>query len=361
MSVLDIRPQERLLIELVPELPAAGALCNTAGRAQFAAAWAKANAASTAACWFLDLFQQQQSLLVNQPLPANLRLLCQADPPPDEVELVAWCFSKQGENELTREMLQFGNQRLRIGGRLAVATDNPTDQWLHEQLRGMFAKVTRRPHADGVVYLATKTAPPKKVKDYSCELTVRDGERLIVLRTRPGVFSHRELDGGARALLKAMDMSAVARVLDLGCGSGVVGVTAALRAEGVTVHATDSNPRAIEAALWAAERNGVSGLTAHLDCDGSSVQRAAFDLVLANPPYFSNFRIAELFLKIAATALVTGGRLLLVTKTPQWYADHLPEAFTEAFTQPVGNFIVLTATRAKSIRTLHALRFTANP
>jgi 16S rRNA (guanine1207-N2)-methyltransferase len=88
----------------------------------------------------------------------------------------------------------------------------------------------------------------------------------------------------------------------------------------------------------------VSGLTTALDCDGSSVPKEAFDLVLANPPYFSNFRIAELFLQIALKALKPGGRLLLVTKTPQWYADNLPAAFSEAFTQPVGNYVVLTAT-----------------
>lgn len=341
-----IRPSERLLLEALPELPTGRVLCNTAGRAQFAAAAAKGPAESQVTCWFLDQFQQQQSHLANQPPPRNLQLVCEADPPPDEVDLVAWCFSRQGESELVRELLQLGHQRLAIGGRLAVAIDNPTDQWLHEQLRGLFAKVTRRPQKEGVLYLATKTAPLKKIKDYSCELMYRDGERLIELRTRPGVFSHREVDGGARALIKTMDIRPDERVLDLGCGSGVVGIAAALRAEGVTVHATDSNPRALEAAKWGAARNGIQGLTTALDCDGSSIERGAFDLVLANPPYFSNFRIAELFLEIALRALKPGGRLLLVTKTPQWYADNLPAAFSEAFTQPVGNYIVLTATRS---------------
>jgi 16S rRNA G1207 methylase RsmC len=346
MSATAIRPQEQLLVDLLPELPAERVLCNTAGRAQLAAALARSSASASGTCWFLDLFQQQQSDLANQPRQANLHLICAADPPPDEVDLVAWCFSKQGENELVRELLQLGHQRLVIGGQMAVAIDNPTDQWLHEQLRGLFSKVTRRPLKQGVVYLATKTAPLKKIKDYSCEFTFRDGERLIPLRTRPGVFSHRELDSGSRALLKTMQVEPGMRVLDLGCGSGAVGIAAALRAERVQVHAVDSNPRAIEATQWAFERNGVAGLTSAVDCDGSSLPRASFDLVLANPPYFSNFRIAELFLEIAAKALVKHGKLLLVTKTPEWYADNLPTAYDEAFTQPVGNYVVLTARKS---------------
>jgi 16S rRNA (guanine1207-N2)-methyltransferase len=309
---LSIRPHEQLLIDLIPELAGARVLTNTAGRGQFSVAYAKSQPDAAVTCWFLDLYQQQQANLANQPLPANLRLICEADPPADEVDLVAWHFSRQGEAELTREMLQLGHQRLATGGRLVVAVDHASDQWLGELLRGMFPKVTRKPAAEGTVYLATKTQPLKKTKEYACELTHKDGERLIHLRTRPGVFSHREIDGGARALLK-LQIEPGARILDLGCGSGAVGITAALRGSDIRVHAIDSNPRAIEATQWAKERNDVGGLTTALDCDGSSAPSGSFDAVLANPPYYSNQRIAELFVTIAERALTGGGLLAIVT------------------------------------------------
>jgi 16S rRNA (guanine1207-N2)-methyltransferase len=364
-----VRPQERLLTGALPELPAGRLLCNTAGRAQFAAEYATRHLSHSAVCWFLDLYQQRESARAVAVGPANLHLVCSADPPhrgadipvsqspnrsgsessltvANDFDLVAWAFSKQGDGELTREVLQLGHQRLAIGGRIVVTIDYPRDQWLHELLRGQFRKVTRRPAADGVLYLATKTEPLRKNKDYAAEIAFPDGQRLIHLRTRPGVFSHRELDGGARALIKTMQMQSGMRILDLGCGSGAVGITAAVRSSAVQIQATDSNPRAIEATQWSAERNSVADrVTAVLDCDGSSIAPASFDLVLANPPYYSNFRIAKLFLEIAAKALRPDGELLVVTKSPQWYMTELTGTFREPAALQSGAYAVVRAIR----------------
>jgi 16S rRNA (guanine1207-N2)-methyltransferase len=343
-----VRPHEQLLVkrvgEFVGQLPAGRVLCNTAGRGQFAAAFAGQHPAAQVTCWFLDLFQRDQALLAQSP-PANLDCVCTADPPPDEVDLVAWCLGRQGDGELARETLQLGHLRLAIGGQMLVATDNPRDKWLQEQLQAIFPKVSRHAAPAGVVYRATKQAPLRKAKNYAAEFPFRDGDRLNKLRTRPGVFSHRSLDGGARALMKAMTVAPGMRVLDIGCGSGAVGVAAALRAGDIELWATDSNPRAIEAAAWAAEHNGVSSLTARLDADGSSVPAGHFDLVLANPPYYSNFRLAELFVSIAAKTLRPCGRLLLVTKSPDWYLTHLPGRFDAVGCQPVGNYQVVQGAR----------------
>jgi 16S rRNA (guanine1207-N2)-methyltransferase len=228
---------------------------------------------------------------------------------------------------------------------MVAANDNPRDQWLHGQKQAIFDKVNRQAHDYACVYLATKTRPLKKIKNFACEFAFRDGERLIHLRTRPGVFSLREVDGGARALVKAMQIAPGSCVLDLGCGSGAVGVAAALRDSSVQVQATDSNPRAIEAARWGAERNAANNLTAVLDCDGSSVAPGEFDLVLANPPYYSNFRLASLFVSIAHRALATGGTLLVVTKSPEWYVENLAKRFVSITPTPIGKYHVVFAVR----------------
>jgi 16S rRNA (guanine1207-N2)-methyltransferase len=343
-ATLPPRSQERLLLDVISELPSGRLLCNTSGRAQFAKEFAKQRPDSSVTCWILDLYQLQESQRTNSTLPTNLQFTCSADPPLEECNIVAWAFSRQGDSELTREMLQLGHQRLALGGQIIVSIDNPRDHWLHEQFQKLFHKVTRRAADDGAIYLATKQAPLRKVKNYAAEFAFRDGERLLHLFTRPGLFSHRRLDAGARSLIKTMHIEPGMRVLDLGCGSGAVSVAAAVRAPDIHVNATDSNPRAIESTRWAAKRNEVA-IAAALDCDGTSIERGAYDLVLANPPYYSSFRLARLFVEIGQRAIHRQGKLLIVTKTPQWYADHLPDTFNEVMTQPVGNYTVVTAHR----------------
>jgi 16S rRNA G1207 methylase RsmC len=326
------RPAEQLLIDYLPKLKGKRVFCTTLGRAQFATAVADANAESEVVCWFLDLFAQQQSVQQIGSRPASFRLLCQPDPPNEMFDLACLPIQRQGEVELVRDQLQIAHDRLEIGGTLVASTDNADDHWLHDQLKDLFDKVSRYSVPGGVIYSAVKQRPLKKLKNFACEFAFRDGERLIHLRSRPSVFSHRSLDTGARALIETMSLTAGQRVLDIGCGSGAVALAAALRMEEITAHAIDSNPRAIEAVQWGATKNGASQVTATLDCDGSTLEPQTFDLALGNPPYYSNFRLAEVFIEIACRALKPDGELLLVTKMPDWYQRHL-ERWFESFEQ----------------------------
>lgn len=321
------RAAEQLLIDYLPKLPGGRALCTTLGRAQWAGAFTDAHAEGTAACWFLDWYAQQQSGLQFGPDRKQIELTCAADPPAGPFDVAALPLPRQGEVELIRDQLQLAHERLAIGGTFAAATDNSEDHWLHDQLKPLFAKVSRHPQTAGVVYIAIKHAPLKKQKNFASEFAFRDGERLIYLRSRPGVFSHRSLDTGARALMEAMQLAAGQRVLDIGCGSGAVALAAACRFPDVHVQAIDSNPRAVEATAWAAARNATPHVVATLACDGSTLEPATFNLALGNPPYYSNFRLAEVFIEIACHALKPTGKLQLVTKMPDWYQANLGRWF----------------------------------
>lgn len=379
---LKVRPQEQLLLDVIGELPAGRLLCNSAGRGQFARGYAAAYPAGHATCWFLDLYQRDcaaaegtaasvgsdaaSASAIHAGTPAeaeassggspgepictnlpNVTYVCSADPPGNEYDVVAWCCSAHGDGELTRETLQSGHERLRFGGRFLAAIDNPRDQWLHEELHKLFPKVTRRPMERGVLYLATKTEPLAKRKSYQAEFAFRDRGKLIYACSRPGVFSHREIDGGARALILTMEVRPKFKVLDLGCGSGVVGLAALSRAEQVQVLAVDSNPRALECAERGARRNELVGLETRLDATGESIPANTFDVVCANPPYYSQYKIAELFIRIAQKALKTTGVLHLVTKTPEWFEEHLPEYFGEVDMAAVKSYWVATGRKPK--------------
>jgi 16S rRNA (guanine1207-N2)-methyltransferase len=339
-----LRPQEQLLIAAIDDLFAGKVLCNTAGRAQFAREMAVRYPTASVTCLLLDVHQQQQAIEFGVK-PKNLRILCQEDPPNERYDVVALALNRSGEAELARDLLQAGHVRLTDGGQMVATTDNPRDSWLQQQMETLFPRVSRRASELGVTYTGTKQGPLKRIRRFEAEFAFRDGDRLLKLRTRPGVFSHRHVDGGARALLETMQVTPGMRVLDIGTGSGVVAVAAAARAEDVSVVALDSNARAVEAVRWAAAANGLSGIRAELDALGTSIAAGAFDLAIANPPYYSNFRIADIFMRTATTALRPGGTVLVVTKRPDWYVTRLTEGFDNIRSVEVRRYFVVAAER----------------
>ncbi|HET6422383.1 MAG TPA: methyltransferase [Planctomycetaceae bacterium] len=342
---LRVRLSEQLRIDISAELPGGRMLCNTVGRGQFPRAYVAVHPEATAVCWFLDVYQRDQTAGAEESeLEARIEWVCTADPPEDPFDLVVWGFGTRGETELVREMLQLGYQRLRDEGRFVAVIDNPDDQWLHTELKKLYPKVTRRPVKKGVIYLCTKPGPLAKEKNYRAEFVFRDREKLIKSYTRPSVFSHRHIDVGARTLINTMEIEPGQQVLDLGCGSGVVALAAASRAEDVQVLAVDSNPRALECVQHGATANGLTGIDTLLDAGGQLIPRGQFDLVLANPPYFSHYRIAELFLRMAHRALKPGGTVHVVTKTPKWFAETMPQYFQDVAAEQIKEYWVLTGT-----------------
>lgn len=110
-----------------------------------------------------------------------------------------------------------------------------------------------------------------------------------------------------------------ASVLDVGCGSGVLGITAA-RFGAPRVVAVDLSPAAVEATRRNAERNGV---TAVLDVDRTPVSEleGPFDIVLANI-------LAPVLMELAPdlSRLTAPGGVLIVSGLLDGKYDHVVEA-----------------------------------
>ena len=87
--LLAARPQEQLLIDLAASLPLGRLLTNTAGRAQFAQAYAAAHDTAEVICWSLDLFQHRLIAADARTALPNLRLHCSADWPEETFDLAA--------------------------------------------------------------------------------------------------------------------------------------------------------------------------------------------------------------------------------------------------------------------------------
>jgi 16S rRNA G1207 methylase RsmC len=58
-----------------------------------------------------------------------------------------------------------------------------------------------------------------------------------------------------------------------------------------------------------------------LDGEGRVPRPKSYDLVVGNPPYYSHFQIADIFLQAAQRALRPGRRVLIITKDHWHGAD----------------------------------------
>jgi 16S rRNA G1207 methylase RsmC len=345
-EILPPRIAEARALAAAIKLPGERVLCTTLGRAQAASTLAIQRPEAQVVCWFLDQHQQQLAAAASEPRP-NLLLELTADAPPDQVDVAVIPLSRRGEAELARDVLQSACQRLALGGTLVTAVDNPTDRWVREQLGAWFEKTRVVSHDDATVYVARKSVEPRKWKSFSCEFAFRDRGRLLRAVSRPGVFSHRRVDPGARQLLTAADPAAGARILDIGCGAGVVAIALASRDPSCQVHAVDSHARAVECTREGTELNGLTNVTVELNATGQYGEPNRFDLALANPPYYGDFRIAERFVEAAHRSLKpSDGRLLIVTKWPQWYQEFMAPAWIDVEVWEHKNYAIVAAIKA---------------
>lgn len=344
------RTEEQLLIQHLASYQAERLLCTTHGRGQLAGFLASQNPQSRVECLYLDSHHAQLARDYWQQADHPPVILCQPDLPEQEYDAICMPVLKQGNAELTRELLQQAHLRLKPRGELIAAVDNPRDHWLYEQFKEMFPKVTRLPKKRGILYAGKKQEPLKKVRDFRAEFTVPLADRELQLCTRPGVFSHRHLDDGAWALIKALTRLPLkngSSVLDLGCGCGAVGIAAMLSAENMQVTAIDSHARAIACTEENARRNLSEAQLARFHVELSHTTELnsprQFDVVATNPPYFSRFQIAERFIEAARRMLRPQGQLLLVTKMPHWYEEHMPQWFRQVEQYPSGHYTIVQA------------------
>ena len=86
------------------------------------------------------------------------------------------------------------------------------------------------------------------------------------------------------------------RILEIGCGSGIVSLSAAAASPKNDVLGVDINPAAVECANGNAKRNGL-GNCKFLKSDLFSSVRGTFDCIIFNPPYLPTTREEKLALE----------------------------------------------------------------
>lgn len=253
-----------------------------------------------------------------------------------------------GEALWARELVEQAHDVLRVGGTLLAATDREAG-FVRDVVRDVFGKAdVEAGDRGGSVVRAVRRRETPAWKEHAHVLKVTaPGGRTLEIETRPATFSYGRLDRGTKTLLETLadGASRGAAVIDLGCGTGILGLGALAAAEGTAkrVMLVDSNARAVDLATRNARCNGFEAAEVLLRADLEDLPAAAFDLALANPPYFADFRIAESFMAAARRALRRGGEMRLVAKAAARHAEFMRAVFGRAAYDRIGEYGVVKA------------------
>ena len=170
-------------------------------------------------------------------------------------------------------------------------------------------------------------------------------DQTLEMSSRPGLFSPAHPDRGTLAMLSQVEFRPGQRVMDLGCGWGLVGVLAARICGPENVFMCDIDENAVAASLENARRNGAEGVTAFVSDGFRNVDAAGFDLILSNPPYQTDFAVAKSFIEKGFNRLKIGGWMYLVVKREKWYLNKMRAVFGGAKSVCADGYYIISAQR----------------
>ncbi|MBK6574990.1 MAG: methyltransferase [Sandaracinaceae bacterium] len=253
-----------------------------------------------------------------------------------------------------RWVLDLAAQALRSEGELRVAGGKREGiRSIRDAVAERFAtvlEITSGGHAQCIVARGPRVLADggAGLERYASEAVLAVPGEPLTCMWYPGVYGADKLDEGSALLLgvlaawvEAGELERVERVLDVGCGSGVLGafVARAAAARGLLgagrslrVDLVDVDALALEAARATLRRAGLE--MAEVSVFGSDVYShvsGRYDWIISNPPFHEGVRTSydapERLIREAPKHLRPGGRLVLVANAFLPYRDALDQTF----------------------------------
>ena len=244
--------------------------------------------------------------------PGAVRLLTTQDPPPERIDVLLV--------RVPKSLALLEDQLLRLApavhaGTVVVGTGMVKE--IHTSTLALFERIlgpTRTSLAEKKARLIFCTPDPaleRPGNPWPYVYTLPDGIGPAAGGTvvnHAGVFCADRLDIGTRFFLRHLPEGRGRRVVDLGCGNGVVGTSVALADPDAEVLFVDESFQAVASAEATYRANGVSGHAEFRVGDGlAGVPSGSVDLVLNNPPFHSHQATTD----ATAWRMFTGARRAL--------------------------------------------------
>ncbi|MGK3122955.1 16S rRNA (guanine(1207)-N(2))-methyltransferase RsmC [Candidatus Pantoea formicae] len=176
----------------------------------------------------------------------------------------------------------------------------------------------------------------------------------LTIHTLPGVFSRDGLDIGSDLLLSTLEPHFRGKVLDIGCGSGVLATVMAQISPRIRLWLCDVHAAAIEASKLTLAANELEGEVFASNVFSDVTGR--FDMIISNPPFHDGLQTsldaANTLIRGALKHLNSGGELRIVANAFLPYPQILDETFGnhEVLAQ-TGRFKVYRAVYGRGTKT----------
>jgi 23S rRNA (guanine1835-N2)-methyltransferase len=245
--------------------------------------------------------------------PGAVRLLTTQDPPPERIDVLLV--------RVPKSLALLEDQLLRLAPAVRASTlvvGTGMVKEIHTSTLHLFERIlgpTRTSLAEQKARLILCEPDPSLVRPanpwpYSYALPdgigPASGHTVV---NHAGVFCADRLDIGTRFFLRHLPESlGNRRIVDLGCGNGVVGTAVALANPDTEVLFVDESYQAVASAEATYRANGVPGQAEFRVGDGlAGVAAGSADVVLTNPPFHSHQTLTD----ATAWRMFTGARRTL--------------------------------------------------
>ncbi len=256
---------------------------------------------------------------------------------PENINLILFKIPKN-KSLLIAQLIQIKNTA--PANTVFIAADRAKD--IHRTTLKLFEK-----------YLGTTTTSlaVKKARLVFCQLDAKTVQQTFPLATWPlhntalnkdfiisnhaNVYSREKLDIGARYFIENLpDVTAQARVIDLGCGNGVIGLTILANQPNAHIQFIDESHMAITSAEININENLptlASQCQFHLTDCLTTIESNSVDLILCNPPFHQHTattdHIAWQMFKDSHRVLKKGGELRIIGNRQLAYHIKLKRIF----------------------------------
>ncbi|MDT0610493.1 methyltransferase [Streptomyces lancefieldiae] len=279
--------------------------------------------------------------------PGSVRLLTTQDPPPDRVDVLLV--------RVPKSLALLEDQLLRLApalheGTVVVGTGMVKE--IHTSTLRLFERIvgpTRTSLAEKkarLIFATPDLSLKRPANPWPLSYRLPDDVGTLSGRTvvnHAGVFCADRLDIGTRFFLQHLPAAGGARrVVDLGCGNGVVGTAVALADPGAEVLFTDESFQAVASAEATYKASGAPGHAEFRVGDGlAGVPDAEVDLVLNNPPFHSHQATTD----ATAWRMFTGARRVLRPGGELWVVGNRHLGYHVKLRRLFGNSQVVASDR----------------